>query len=184
MTQLPDHHADITAIKSLIQHFFDAINASDTKALGTHFFPTATLTIIRQEPPRNPSSSYYPQYASLPVPKTQSSSTSSKDEKLEVVMRTTIEKFIALLDEGQKHREPGQGPVLHEAPDLERTEVKLDALLGSAWSPFSVTFDGVLHHYGVMCFTVGKGGGEWKIEGLTQSYRRTVGWPESKGSVL
>jgi len=98
-------------------------------------------------------------------------------------MRTTIEKFIALLDEGQKHRKPG-GPVLEEQPDLEGTELKIDALFGSAWSPFRVTFDEVLHHYGVMVFNLGKQDGVWKIEGLTQSYRRTVGWPEGRASVL
>jgi len=177
MTQLNSHHEDISAIKQLIQRFFDAINASDTKALGSHFFPTANLTIVRQEPPRNPSPSYHPEFTSIPVPTT--SPPLESNEKLQVVIRTTIEKFIALINEGEKHRKPG-GPVLDEQPDLVGTDVKIDGLFGMAWSPFRVTFDGVLHHYGVMAFTVGREGGgkEWKIEGLTQSYRRTLGWDE------
>lgn len=182
MTELDQHHEDISAIKKLIQNFFNAINASDTKALGSHFFPTANLTIIRQEPPRNPSPSYHPSFSGIPIPSTtiSSSPASESNEKLQVVIRTTIEKFIFLIDEGQKHRKPG-GPVLDEQPDLENTDVKIDGLFGVAWSPFRVTFDGVLHHYGVMAFTVGKDGGGWKIEGLTQSYRRTLGWDEKVG---
>jgi hypothetical protein len=186
MTELQGHADDTVAIKTLIQKFFDAINASDPQTLATHFFATANITIIRQEPPRAPDASYHAAYANLPLPpqaKVERSQT-GQDEKLQVVIRTTIEKFVALLEEGQKHRKPGQGPILHEAPDLKATDVKIDGLFGTAWSPFRVTFDDVLHHYGIMVYTVGKEDGKWKIEGLTQSYRRTLGWEEKPGSVL
>lgn len=103
-----------------------------------------------------------------------------------MVIRTTIEQFVKLIEDGEKRRK-GQppGPVLHEAPDLDATDVKIEGLFGVAWSPFTVTFDGVLHHYGTMVYTVGKTGSgakEWKIEGLTQNYRRTPGWPEGHAS--
>ncbi|KAI3397214.1 hypothetical protein diail_11093 [Diaporthe ilicicola] len=166
---------DSRAIKSLIQAFFDSINAADTKALGSHFFPAASLTIIRQDPPLAPGSER----------------ADASDEKLTVVIRTTIEQFIKLIDDSERRRK-GQppGPVLHESPDLDATDIKVDALFGVAWSPFKVTFDGVLHHYGTMVYTLGKteaaaggssgGRKEWKIEGLTQNYRRTPGWPEGE----
>ncbi|KAJ0107418.1 hypothetical protein J7T55_009383 [Diaporthe amygdali] len=168
------HFEDTKAIKALIQAFFDSINAADSKALKSHFFPAANLTIIRQDPP-------------LPAD-SERERADAADEKLTVVLRTTIEKFVKLIDDGEKRRK-GQppGPVLHESPDLDATDVKVDALFGSAWSPFRVTFDGVLHHYGIMVYTLGKtevpeGGGkrEWKIEGVTQNYRRTPGWPEGE----
>lgn len=172
MTAVDTPNAEaVQAIKALIQAFFDSINAADTKALQSLFFPGANLTIIRQDPP-------------LPAG-SASSQHESKDAKLTVVMRTTIEKFIALINEGEKRRkDQPPGPVLLEAPDLDATEMKVDALFGNAWSPFKVTFDGVLHHYGTMVYTLGKidaadGGKEWKIEGLTQNYRRTPGWPEA-----
>lgn len=63
--------------------------------------------------------------------------------------------------------------------------MNLDALFACAWSPFKVTFDGVLHHYGTMVYTLGKGdGGEWKIEGLTQNYRRTPGWDTHETGIM
>ncbi|KUI61744.1 hypothetical protein VP1G_08906 [Cytospora mali] len=71
------------------------------------------------------------------------------EEKLTVVIRTSIEEFVRLIEDGQKKRK-GRLPVLHETPDLDATEVRVDALFGVAWSPFRVTFDGVLHHYGTM----------------------------------
>jgi len=55
----------------------------------------------------------------------------------------------------------------------------------TAWSPFRVTFDGVLHHYGVMAYTLGRDGlGGWRVEGLTQSYRRTPGWDDDASPSL
>lgn len=164
---------DTRAIKALIQAFFDSINAADTKALRSHFFPSAGLTIIRQDPPLPPESS-------------GDANASTQDEKLTVVIRTDIEKFIKLIEDGEKRRR-GQppGPVLHESPDLDATEVRIDALFAMAWSPFKVTFDGLLHHYGTFVYTLGKTGTnekEWKIEGLTQNYRRTPGWSESQTS--
>lgn len=183
------HAEDVEAIKALIQAFFDSINAADPKSLQGHFFPSAGLTIIRQDPPRPD-----PEEQEAAAP--SSSAAAAAEEKLTVVIRTDIERFVKLLEEGQKRRE-GQppGPVLHEAPDLGATEVRVDALFATAWSPFRVTFDGVLHHYGTMAYTLGKtavasggsGAGtgakkEWKIEGLTQNYRRTPGWPESHGA--
>lgn len=185
------HAADIQAIKALIQAFFDSINAADPKSLQGHFFPSAGLTIIRQDPPRpDPEEE---EESSAAGKREEESSEGQEEEKLTVVIRTDIERFVKLLEEGQKRRE-GQppGPVLHEAPDLAATEVRLDGLFATAWAPFRVTFDGVLHHYGTMAYTLGKtavasgggGGGakEWKIEGLTQNYRRTPGWPESHGA--
>lgn len=179
MTAIDQEHAgDVEAIKARIQAFFDSINAADAQALQTHFFPSAGLTILRQDPPREP-----PTGATSASTLSTSSSTKREqedDETLTVVIRTPIENFVKLIEDGQKRRPPG-GPVLHEAPDLAATEVKFDALFAVAWSPFTVTFDGVLHHYGTMVFTLGKtvegtGQGAWKIEGLTQNYRRTPGW--------
>ncbi|KAJ4417244.1 hypothetical protein N0V82_006277 [Gnomoniopsis sp. IMI 355080] len=166
---------DIRAIKALIQAFFDSINAADTKALASHFFPSAGLTIIRQDPPRDPEAP-------------GGDASTAKDEKLTVVIRTTIEQFVKLIDDGQKRRD-GQppGPVIHEWPELDITDIKIDALFAVAWSPFKVTFDGALHHYGTMVFTLGKTGSdskEWKIEGLTQNYRRAPGWPETHDSTI
>lgn len=186
MTAIDLEHVDnVEAIKALIQAFFDSINAADAKALQSHFFPSAGLTIIRQDPPREPSSSL----SSSPSPSLLSSSSSSSlstaachdatapaSEKLTVVIRTTIENFVKLIEDGQRRRPPG-GPVIHEAPALDATEVKIDVLFAMAWAPFTVTFDGVLHHYGTMVYTLGKkDDAEWKIEGLTQNYRRAPGW--------
>jgi hypothetical protein len=169
MTAVEAHeYEDSKAIKALIQALFDSINAADTKSLKSHFLPAANLTIIRQDPPRP----------------ADPASAAADDERLTLVIRTTIEQFVKLIDDGQKRRK-GQppGPVLHESPDLDATDVKLDALFGNAWSPFRVTFDDVLHHYGTMVYTLAKvevssGGRKWKIAGLTQNYRRTPGWPE------
>lgn len=176
------HFEDTRAIKALIQAFFDSINAADTKALKSHFLPAANLTIIRQDPPL-PADSEHLQEADGP---------DDDKKKLTVVIRTTIEQFVKLIDDSERRRK-GQppGPVLHESPDLDATDVRVDALFGTAWSPFRVTFDGVLHHYGTMVYTLGKtetgaaaggGGREWKIAGLTQNYRRTPGWPEGETS--
>ena len=177
MTQMKKETPDVQAIKALIQKFFDAINDADTKALGTNFeSPDATLTIVKQDPPLNPSSSNYPQYTSIPTPPAATSSSSTEEKSVKVVIRTTIERFIALLDAGKKRREGQPDLNIKETPDLEATDVRVDALFGMAWSPFKVTFDGVLHHYGTIVYTVVKKEGEWKIEGLTQNYRRTEGW--------
>lgn len=192
MTAVETHDLEDTkAIKALIQAFFDSINAADTKSLKSHFLPAASLTIIRQDPPR----------PADPAAEEGSggngggaAAAADDDEKLTVVIRTTIEQFVKLLDDAERRRK-GQppGPVLHESPDLDATDVKFDALFGNAWSPFKVTFDGVLHHYGTMVYTLAKagaarggGGGkrEWKIAGLTQNYRRTPGWPEGEHSGL
>lgn len=181
MTAVEAHNLkDTRAIKALIQAFFDSINAADTKALKSHFLPAANLTIIRQDPPR----------PADPAAEGSAPAGTQDDEKLTVVIRTTIEQFVKLIDDSERRRK-GQppGPVLHESPDLDATDVKVDALFANAWSPFRVTFDGVLHHYGTMVYTVGKtetagsgGGREWKIANLTQNYRRTPGWPEGEAS--
>lgn len=177
MTAIDEQNAgDVQSIKALIQAFFDSINAADTKTLATHFLPSAGLTIVRQDPPLDPS------------PAGAASTAADQDAKLTVVTRTNIETFVKLLEDGLRRRK-GQppGPVIHEAPDLEATEVRIDALFASAWSPFRVTFDGKLHHYGTFVYTFGKtgaGADEWKIEGLTQNYRRTPGWPEGHGTDL
>ncbi|KAG8168821.1 hypothetical protein KVR01_001570 [Diaporthe batatas] len=188
MTVVKTHDfEDTRAIKALIQAFFDSVNAADTKSLQSHFLPAASLTIIRQDPPRP---------ADPAAGEGSSSAAASHDEKLTVVIRTTIEQFVKLLDDAERRRK-GQppGPVVHETPDLDATDVKLDALFGNAWAPFRVTFDGVLHHYGTMVYTLAKteladaagasgGRKEWKIAGLTQNYRRTPGWPEAEHSGL
>lgn len=178
---------EVKAIKALIQSFFNAINAADTEALRSHFVPSAGLTIIRQDPPLPPHGT-----PSSPGAGAGAGAVATRDddgekeeekeeERLTVVLRTTIEDFIKLLDDDKKRRAGRPGPALHEAPDLDATEVRVDALFGVAWSPFAVTFDGVLHHYGTMAYTLGRvgvGGGAkgWRVQGLTQSYRRTPGW--------
>jgi hypothetical protein len=76
---------------------------------------------------------------------------------------------------------------LHHTDELSQqdaTQVNLDSLFACAWSPFKVTFDGVLHHYGTIVYTLGKEDGKWKIEGLTQNYRRTPGWDADEQSDL
>lgn len=148
MTQLTPETCETLSIKDLITTFFAAINASDPSSLGPLFFPHANLVILRQDPPLKPSSSNYPQYSHLPVPRAENPSPESK-EKLSVVIRTDIETFIKMLEDGKKRRD-GQPdlPELHEEPDLKGTVVKIDSEFGMAWSPFHVTFDGVLHHYG------------------------------------
>ncbi|ROW13357.1 hypothetical protein VPNG_05499 [Cytospora leucostoma] len=192
MTAIDAQLADeVKAIKALIQSFFDAINAADTRALQSHFVPSADLTIIRQDPPLphgtpiSSSSSSSPGAGALATQVED-----EEEERLTVVIRTTIEKFIKLLDDDKKRREGRPGPALHETPDLDATEVRVDALFAVAWSPFEVTFDGALHHYGTMVYTLGRvddvGGGRkgWRVEGLTQNYRRTPGWPEGGGESL
>lgn len=193
MTQTKDS-PQTHAIKSLIQSFFDAINAADTTALGNLFFPNANLTIIRQDPPRAPSEDNFPQFTNIQGPETSepdgpsSSATLNEDSNEDKngknkdsstpVLRTPIESFIALLNAGKKRREGQPDLHIHERPDLDATRIKVEGLFAAAWSPFVVTFDGVLHQYGVLVYTLGKRGeGEkWRIEGLTQSYRRMVGW--------
>lgn len=141
MTALKEQD-DAKQIKHLIQRFFDSINAADTKALQTHFLPSADLTITRQDPPR--------------APDIAAAEDGGPDSKITVLIRTTIERFIKMIEDGERRRRGKPGPKLHEAPDLDATEVRVDALFGTAWSPFRVTFDGKLHHYGVMVFRVGK----------------------------
>ena len=120
MTQMKKETPDVQAIKALIQEFFDAINDANTKALGTNFeSPDASLTIVKQDPPLNPSSSNYPQYASVPLPPASSSISSTSEAKsVKVVIRTTIERFIALLDAGKKRREGQPDLNIKETPDL------------------------------------------------------------------
>lgn len=110
---------DIKAIKAAIQTFFDSINAADTKALLASFLPSANLTIIRQDPPRQPTADFPTlcSPSSHPLP-----SISDKDEaKLTVVLRTSIENFVQLIEDGQKRRKGKPGPQLFEAPDLVYT---------------------------------------------------------------
>lgn len=165
---------DVRAIKALIRAFFNSINSADAKALQSHFFPSAGLTILRQDPPLPPESS--------DDDNNNNNNSNVEEGKLTIVLRTTIEKFVKLIEDGEKRRkDQPPGPVLHESPDLDATDIKIDALFATAWSPFKVTFDGVLHHYGTMAYTLcktGTGLKDWKIEGLTQNYRRTPGWPE------
>ncbi|KAF2445157.1 hypothetical protein P171DRAFT_431900 [Karstenula rhodostoma CBS 690.94] len=183
---------DVHAIKALIQSFFDRINASDAKGLATLFLPHANLSILRQDPARDPASDSPWSSVLLPhnaVPTTPHNA--DDEEKVTVVLRTSIEKFVPMIEDGEKRRKGKPGPKVHETPDLDATDVKVDYLFGTAWSPFRVTFDGELHHYGTFSFTFGKvddGEGKvWRVEGLTQNYRRATGWGEgnelAKGSL-
>ncbi|KAK3061466.1 hypothetical protein LTS18_006143 [Coniosporium uncinatum] len=181
--------SDTESIKRLIQHFFDTINAADTKALQATFLPEGNITIIRQDPPSNP-----PPISVNNIP-SSTISNPKPPQTVTVVARLPIESFVKLLDDAERRRReqpPGHGhqPKLFEKPDLEKTEVEVEGLVGCAWSPFEVTFDGVMHHYGTMVFTVVKhlergkgeveGEGEglegWRVSGVSQSYRRTEGW--------
>lgn len=181
MTAIKENQ-DVQAIKALIQSFFDRINDSDAKGLGKLFIPNANLSIIRQDPARDPPSESL--WSSVPLPRkaTMNSHSTEEKEKLTVVLRISVEKFVKMIEDGEKKRKGKPGPKVHEVPDLDATDVKVDHLFGAAWSPFRVTFDGVLHHYGTFAFTFGKveeGSREvWRVEGLTQNYRRTTGWDE------
>lgn len=166
---------DVEAIKALIRSFFDAINASDPKALQALCAPKTNLTIIRQDPPRPPPA--HSRWAELPQAQVRVSKVVEKDEKITVVLRCDIETFVKLIEDGNKRRH-GRLPEIHEAADLEATDIKVDELFASAWSPFRVTFDGVLHHFGTFVYTFGRVDGSWVFEGLTQNYRRTPGWEE------
>lgn len=200
MTAIDAQHAEeVHAIKALIQAFFDAINAEDIKGLQAKFLPKANLTIIRQDPPL-PHGDHLAAAgggggegggADDSTTNTAAAAAEEKDkdkENLTVVIRTPIETFIKLLEDSQRRRRGRPGPALRETPDLAAAEVRVDGLFGAAWCPFEVTFDGVLHHYGTMVYTLGRvaavegaagegvGGREWRVEGLTQNYRRTPGW--------
>ncbi|OAG08483.1 uncharacterized protein CC84DRAFT_1162431 [Paraphaeosphaeria sporulosa] len=179
---------DVAAIKALIKSFFDRINASDGKGLATLFLPGANLSILRQDPARDPASDSPWSEGPLHPTTPQNAEEDDKEEKIVVILRTSIEKFVKMIEDGEKKRKGKPGPKVHETPDLEATDVKVEHLFGAAWNPFRVTFDGVLHHYGTFAFTFGKvDGGEgegnwdgkvWRIEGLTQNYRRSRGWEE------
>jgi ketosteroid isomerase-like protein len=186
MTQIKEP-LDVRAIKALIQTFFDAINDADTKALEATFAdPTSTLTIVKQDPPLPPAAKGYDQFASIPVPEAAPAQQEREQEAetAKVVMRVTIDAFCQLIEKGKKKWEGRPDLHIHEQPDLDATGVRVDALFATAWSPFRVTFDGVLHHYGVLVYNCvkvdggddGAGGKVWKIEGATQSYRRAPGW--------
>lgn len=110
MTAMKEESPDIKAIKALIQAFFNSINEADTKALLSHFFPSANLTIIRQDPPL------------LPPADASTVSPGEGNAKLSVVMRTKIEDFVKLIEDGEKRRKgKPPGPKLHESPDLVRS---------------------------------------------------------------
>lgn len=96
-----------------------------------------------------------------------------------------------MIEDSERRKKPSDKPVpkVHEVPNLDATDVKVDGLFGQAWCPFTVTFDGVLHHYGYFSYTFGKivekseykgdmkgDKKRWRFEGLTQDYRRTPGW--------
>lgn len=119
MTATKAESPDVKAIKALIQAFFDSINSADTKALLSHFFASANLTIVRQDPPLPPQGDS--SAASTPLPSSSNPLaplSSAGGEKLTVVMRTTIEQFVKLIEDGQKRRKGKPGPELHETPDL------------------------------------------------------------------
>lgn len=188
------HTAQVAALKSLIGYFFDAINASDPKGLQKLFYPGARVGILKQEPPRAPAAEGEEAPLATATVTSSEKGNATGPEKLVVVIRTDIETFVKLLEDGEKKRREGGGgggeggkkggpDVIREVPDLDKTEVRTDGLFATAWCPFRVYFDGVLHHYGTFVFTFGyvqlDAGVDswiWRIEGLTQSYRRTIGW--------
>lgn len=187
---------DVEAIKALIQAFFDRVNDNDPAGLQALFVPNANLTILRQDPPRPPPSSSFA--VSLPLPSQTSPPSSEAKEKISQIFQSSIESFIKMIEDGNKRKKPGQPvPTVHEVPNLDAADVKVDHLFAQAWCPFAVTFDGVLHHYGFFAYTFGKtvekseydgkeekaGSGKkmWRFEGLTQNYRRTPGW-DSEGA--
>lgn len=182
---------DIEAIKTLIQAFFDRVNENDPPGLQNLFVPNAHLTILRQDPPLPPPDSSAA--ASLPQPAHPAHSQTSADPKISLVYQSPIESFIKMLEDSERRKKPSDKPVpkVHEMPNLDATDVKVDGLFAQAWCPFTVTFDGLLHHYGYFSYTFGKtaekseyegkvkGRGDkkrWRLEGLTQNYRRTPGW--------
>ncbi|KAF2170171.1 hypothetical protein M409DRAFT_51921 [Zasmidium cellare ATCC 36951] len=184
---------DIEAIKGLIQAFFDRVNANDPPGLQALFVPNAHLTILRQDPPRPPPPSSSGAYLPQPPTPTPIKEQEEQDNKISLIYQSTIEAFIKLIQDGNRRKKPGDKPVptVHEVPNLAATDVRVDGDFAQAWCPFTVTFDGVLHHYGFFAYTfgktrersVGKDGGEgegkrkeWRFEGLTQDYRRTPGW--------
>ncbi|KAK4626958.1 hypothetical protein CLAFUW4_04339 [Fulvia fulva] len=186
MTAIKDArlYDDIEAIKALIQAFFDRVNNNDPQGLQHLFVPSAHLTILRQFPDLAP-----PQtspWSELPQPSL--TSTTSNEQKISLVYQSSIEAFIKLIEDGNKRKDPKKPvPKVHEVPDLDATDVKVDGIFATAWCPFSVTFDGVLHHYGTFVYTFGKDGHssggletekDLKLETLVQSYRRTPGWGE------
>lgn len=187
MTQTQESH-DAEEVKKLIQAFFDSINAEHVKALAACFVPNANLNIVRQDPPRAPAESQFPQFAAMPMPTNAVVANSEVEEKITVVMRTSIEKFVELIREGKKGREGKPDLKIHEQADLDSTDVKVDGLFAEAWSPFRVTFDRVLHHYGTIVYTFCKikeedGEKEWRIDTLTQAYRRAPGWEHNSDFV-
>lgn len=118
--------SDVEAIKKLISSFFDSINAADTKALLSHFWPCANLTIIRQDPPLPPPTDSLAAATPQPSSSDALSATLGADkEKLTVVMRVPIESFVKLIEDGQKRRKGKPGPELHEKPDLVRSHALL-----------------------------------------------------------
>lgn len=171
MTQI-ELEPEAGAIRSLIATFFAAITAADTKALQALFYPAASLSIIRQDPALPPDEK--------PPP--------PGDNKVRVVLRTDIETFIRMVDEAERRRrrEGRGGPAIVETPDLGRTRVQVDAGIATAWSPFEVTFDGTLHHYGTMLYTLARAedGEGWLVHSLTQSYRRAPGWEDGADAEL
>lgn len=182
---------DIEAIKALIQSFFDRVNENDPPGLQGLFVPNANLTILRQDPPHPPPSSSLA--SSLPQATTRTPE-SQDEERITTVYTSPIEHFIKMIEDGNRRRKPGVPvPKVHEVPNLDATDVKVDGLFAQAWCPFTVTFDGVLHHYGYFSYTFGKtrerseydGEGKrekvWRFEGLTQNYRRTLGWEGEGG---
>jgi hypothetical protein len=54
-------------------------------------------------------------------------------------------------------------------------EVSADGNLGFLWGAFEAKVDGHLHHVGVCLFTLHKIDGQWKISGIADSWRPSVG---------
>ncbi|EME46178.1 hypothetical protein DOTSEDRAFT_70240 [Dothistroma septosporum NZE10] len=184
MTAIKDAalYDDVAAIKALIKAFFDRVNKNDPKGLQQLFVPAAHLSILRQQPDRAPPEAS--QWSAALQPAAQSITSSA--EKITTVYQDSIEAFIKLVEDGNKRKDPKKPwPKIDEMPDLDATDVKVDGLFATAWCPFSVFFDGVLHHYGTFVYTFGKdrqssGGSvtekDFKFETLLQKYTRTPGW--------
>ncbi|GAB3706107.1 nuclear transport factor 2 family protein [Spirosoma flavus] len=60
---------------------------------------------------------------------------------------------------------------------LSGMEIKIDADLATAWTPYVFYYQGAKHHCGVNAFTLVKMGGNWKIQTIIDT-RRTENCPD------
>jgi len=58
-------------------------------------------------------------------------------------------------------------------PRLHEPLVKVDGDIAMAWTPYTFSIDGKVHHCGVNHFDLVREDGRWKILNVTYSYRTT-----------